>query len=165
METVISGPLLTPAEHRTYLDELDRLREIRDRDLPELLRTARTFVADDAAEEIIQIRDDRAVVDARIARLEQLLETARIVDGEATPESVTLGRSAEVEYLGTGKVVTYRVVGIPGGSASGTVSASSPVGAALIGRSAGEIVPVDLPGGRSERLKILSVVDAAATWA
>src|SRR5687767_12437539 len=93
------APLLTPKEYQRYAEELARLREIRDRDLPDLLREARTFVANDAAEEVIQIREDQAVVDARIGRLAELLATAQVIDGDAMPAVVTLGRSVEIEYL------------------------------------------------------------------
>lgn len=151
-------PLLTPDEYERYGEELERLREIRDRDLPGLLREARTFVANDAAEEIIQIREDQAVVDARIGRLEVLLATAQVIDGDLAPHVVTLGRSVEVEYLRTGKVANYRIAGVPPSSAGeGTVSAASPIGAALMGRSPGDIVAVELPHGRVENLRVVSV--------
>ena len=152
-------PLLTPEEYGSYAQELDRLSEIRDRDLPDLLREARTFVASDAAEEIIQIQEDQAVVRARIARLEQLLRTAVITDGDAAPGIVSLGCSVEVEYLETGRFATYRVAGVPSSSSSGAVSAASPLGAALMGRPPGERVCVELPHGRIENLRILAVRD------
>ena len=158
MDTAMPGLRLTPEEHLSYLEELERLRQVRDRDLPDLLREARTFVANDAAEEIIQIHDDRAVVDARIARLEQLLPAARIVAGDGASQIVAVGSEVEVQYVRTGKVVTYRVAGIPRQSGSGTVSAGSPMGAALLGRSAGDTVAVELPDGRVEQLRILGVI-------
>jgi transcription elongation factor GreA len=161
METSMAAPLLTPIEHQSYVDELDRLREVRDRDLPELLRAARAFVANDAAEEIIQIQQDRAVVDARIARLEELVRTARIVDGGGATDVVALGRAVEVEYVRTGRVATYRVAGIASASGAGTVSAGSPVGSALLGRAVGDTVAVELPNGRVEELRIVDVLDAA----
>ena len=151
-------PLLTPQEFERYGEELERLRAIRDRDLPDLLREARTFVANDAAEEVIQIHEDQAVVNARIGRLEELLSTAQVIDGDLAPDVVTLGRNVEVEYLRTGKVANYLIAGVPPSSAGdGTVSAASPIGAALMGRSPGEIVAVELPRGRIENLRIVSV--------
>jgi transcription elongation factor GreA len=151
-------PLLTPEEYERYGEELARLREIRDRDLRDLLRQARTFVANDAAEEVVQIQEDQAVVGARIERLEDLLATAQVIDGNAAPQVVTLGRSVEVEYLRTGKVASYLVAGVlPSPAGGGTVSAASPIGAALMGRSPGDIVAVELPRGRVEDLRIVSV--------
>jgi transcription elongation factor GreA len=149
--------MLTPDEHQSHRDELERLRTIRDRDLPELLREARTFVSSDAAEEIIQIRDDRATVDARIAQLVDLLERAEVVDDDAAPDVVSLGRDVEVEYLRSGRVATYRLAGVPAHGGARTVSAGSPLGAALLGRSIGDDVHVELPGGRIEHLKVLDV--------
>ena len=158
MTTSIPPPLLTPDEHRSHRDELERLRTIRDRDLPELLREARTFVSSDAAEEIIQIRDDRATVDARIARLVDLLERADVVVvDDAAPDVVSLGRDVEVEYLRSGRVATYRLAGVPAQGGARTVSAGSPLGAALLGRSIGDDIHVELPGGRIEHLKVLGV--------
>ena len=157
MTTLLPPPLLTPDEHRSFQEELERLRTIRDRDLPELLREARTFVSSDAAEEIIQIRDDRAMVDARIAQLEELLDRAEVVVDDAPAHVVSLGRDVDVEYLSSGRVVTYRLAGIPAHGETRTVSAGSPLGAALLGRSIGDAIDVELPGGRLERLKVLDV--------
>jgi transcription elongation factor GreA len=150
------APLLTPAEYGAYLRRLEDLREIRDRDLPELMRDARSFVASDAAEEVVQIQEDFAVVDGRIARLEELIRTARVV--HAGPADVVCpGRTVEVEYLRTATVTSYRVAGTPPTSDIGTASAASPMGRAIIGRCAGDLVTVRLPAGRVEQLRILAV--------
>ena len=98
---------------------------------------------------------------ARIARLQELLHSARVDAGDEKPQVVALGREAEGEYLRTGKVVTYRIAGVPEQSGTGTVSARSPVGAALIGRSPGEVVSVELPTGRVEEIRVRQVFDAA----
>jgi transcription elongation GreA/GreB family factor len=114
----VPPPLLTPDEYERYGEELERLREIRDRDLPGLLREGRTFVANDAAEEIIQIQEDQAVVDARIGRLEVLLATAQMI------ESVEDLRTGKVELPQRGRpaVLRRRSHGV-----------GSPIGAALMG--------------------------------
>lgn len=153
-----SGPLLTPAERDACVAELGRLHLIRDRDLPGLLREARTFVANDAAEEMIQIQEDQAVIHARIRRLEELLRTARVIVDDVAANVVSLARTVGVEYLRTGRVASYRVAGIATSSGAGTVSAASPIGAALMGRSPGDIVTVRLPDGRVEDLRILTVL-------
>jgi transcription elongation factor GreA len=154
-----NAPLLAPAEHAAYVRELEALHQIRERDLPRLLRDARTFVASDAAEEIVQIQEDHNVVEARIARLEELLRTARVADDDQPEDIVCLGRTVEVEYLRTGKVASYRVAGIPLASGNGTVSPGSPIGRALMGRAAGDVVEVELPSGRVEDLRVLRVTE------
>ena len=56
-----SASLLTRADYEQYRAHLEELRRVRDRDLPELLRDARGFVASDAEEEMAQIRDDHVL--------------------------------------------------------------------------------------------------------
>ena len=155
----IPTSLLTRADYELHRDHLQELRRVRDRDLPELLREARSFVASDAEEEIAQIREDHVFVQTRIAHLEALLREAHVMADDDAPGMAFPGRVVEVHYSRSGKSATYRIGG-PGGP--GTVSAGSPVGKALIGRIAGEVVAVELPGGRVEELRIVSVRALAA---
>jgi transcription elongation factor GreA len=148
-------PILTRAEYERYRRELDELRRVRDRDLPALLRDARGFVANDATEEIAQIRDDHAAVEARIARIDRLLAEATVFeDADPSDGRVVPGRAVTVRYVRTGAVTSY-IVGTGGDGAK--VSAQSPVGQALMGRRAGDVVSVALPSGRSEEIEIVSV--------
>jgi transcription elongation GreA/GreB family factor len=89
--------LLTRADYERYQGHLDELRRVRDRDLPELLRDARGFVASDAEEEIAQIREDHVFVEARIAHLEALLRDAHLVDDGEAPGIACPGRIVDVE--------------------------------------------------------------------
>lgn len=126
-----SVPLVTRDEYDAYVEELARL----------------------------QTHADQEVIAARIRRLEELARTARIVDGDLAPHVVALGRSVQVEHLLTGKIATYRLAGVPGPAGSDTVSAGSPVGAALMGRSPGDVVAIDLPHGRTAELRVLAVLE------
>ena len=149
--------LLTRADYERYRRHLDELRRVRDRDLPELLRDARDFVASDAEEEMAQIREDHVFVQARIAHLEALLRDAHvIVDGDA-PGIAFPGRIVDVEYTRSGKRATYRIAGAGRAGGPGTVSAGSPVGHGLIGHARGDLVSIDLPSGRTEELRIVDV--------
>ncbi len=154
------------SEFAEYEQELDRLRAVRARDLPDRLRRARGFVGADAAEEIAHIQEDSAVIDARIARLEDLLRAAIVLPEGPTDGLATLGCTVEVEYERTGRRASYRLNGIAAGGDVRSVSARSPVGRALMGRRAGDVVSVDLPSGRVESLQIVAIssppaVDAA----
>jgi transcription elongation factor GreA len=149
--------LLTRADYERYQGHLDELRRVRDRDLPELLRDARGFVASDAEEEIAQIREDHVFVQARIAHLEALLRDAHLVDDGEAPGIACPGRVVDVEYTRNGKLATYRIAGAGRAGGPGTVSAGSPVGQGLIGRGRGDLVSIDLPNGRAETLRIVDV--------
>jgi transcription elongation factor GreA len=154
------------SEFAEYEAELGRLRAVRDRDLPDRFRRAREYVGADAAEEIVHIREDSAVIDARIARLDGLLRTAIVLPEGPADGVATLGWTVEVEYERTGRRASYRLSGIAAGGDARSVSARSPVGRALMGRRAGDVVSVDLPSGRVEALRIAAIspppaVDAA----
>src|SRR3954463_10584271 len=156
--------LLTRADYEQCRADLEELRRVRDRDLPELLRDARGFVASDADEEIGQIRDDHVFVEGRIAHLEALLLEARVMGDSAAPDVAFPGRIVDVEYTGSGKQATYRIASAGSRARPGSVSArpgsgsaGSPVGQSLIGRSRGDLVSVELPNGRAEELRIVAV--------
>src|SRR4051812_25820290 len=147
-----SATLLTRGDYKQYRAQLDELRRVRDHDLPELLRDARGFVSSDAEEEMAQIREDHVFVTARIAHLEVLLRDAHVVPDRQAPGIAFPGRIVDVEYTESGRLATYRIAGAGGSDGVPTVSPASPVGQALIGRSAGAVVSVDLPRGRAKEL-------------
>jgi transcription elongation factor GreA len=100
------------------------------------------------------------VMDARIMALEDVLSTAMVIDGAAVVDVVALGSVVEVVYERTARHATYRVTGTGAGSGLTSVSARSPVGQALLGHRAGDVVEALLPGDRAERLEILAVLAA-----
>jgi transcription elongation factor GreA len=156
------GLVVGASEYARYEHELDRLRAARTRELPERLRRARGFVAADAVEEIAHIHEDHAVVDARIARLEELVRAATVVADAPGDDAVALGCTVEVEYRRSGRRARYRLTGIAAAAEGLSVSARSPVGQALMGRGTGEIVAVELPAGRVEELRIVAIEPPAA---
>jgi transcription elongation factor GreA len=161
-----SNLVIGASELAEYEQELGRLRALRARDLPDRYRRAREYVGADAAEEIAHIQEDSAVIDARIARLEDLLRAAIVLPDDPADGVATLGSTVEVEYERTGRRASYRLSGIAAGGDARSVSARSPVGQALLGRRAGDVVSVDLPSGRVESLQIVAIsappaVDAA----
>jgi transcription elongation factor GreA len=96
-------------------------------------------------------------VHARIAQLEALLRDAHVIaDGEA-PDVAVPGRLVDVEYTRNGRLATYRIAGAGSAAHQGTVSAGSPVGQGLIGRTRGDLVSVELPNGREEEVRIVAV--------
>jgi transcription elongation factor GreA len=152
--------LLGAAEFAAYEEELARLRGLRERKLPERLRAARGFVAADTAEEISHIQEEQTVMDARIARLEDLLCAATVIPDDLASDVATLGSTVEIQYRRTGRRAMYRLTGAASWSDGRGVSARSPVGRALLGRRAGDTVSTELPGGRVEQLYVVAVTAA-----
>lgn len=94
---------------------------------------------------------------ARIARLEDILMRATVVGHSATDDSVVIGSRVSVMDVETGETLEYVIDGAHGAVEPGTVSVLSPVGQALLGRSRGEQVSVELPAGRRRILKLREV--------
>jgi transcription elongation factor GreA len=136
--------------------ELEALHELKEREFAQRLRDARGFGDGADNDEVMAIREEEAVLDARIAALEDMLLRARVADGEAlTSGAIMLGSTATVEDLETRKSERYSIVGMHEQLQPGEVSVGSPIGQALLGRRVGETVTVDLPRGRARRLQIV----------
>jgi len=93
-------------------------------------------------------REEQGFLEGRIASIEATLRVATVIEapGEAG-DRVTLGSSVTVEDE-TGAQMTFVVVGSAEADlAAGRISNVSPVGRALIGRSAGDDVAVAAPRG------------------
>jgi transcription elongation factor GreA len=137
---VIGEVPLTSAARQALEEELARLRDVRQREIPARLRTAREFGDTANNDEHLAIREEEAVLAARIARLEDILLRATVVDHSDTDNSVVIGSQVSVMDVETGETLEYVIDGAHGAVEPGTVSALSPVGQALLGRSPGEQV-------------------------
>jgi transcription elongation factor GreA len=142
-------------------DELAQLRDRKAGEVAEQLREARSFGNAAGNDELWAIREDEAILDARIARLEEIIAVARVAKtGTPGPGVAAIGSVVELEDIGTGTTTRYRIVAVhdpapvPGITA---VSAASPVGRAIIGNSVGARVSVELPRGGSRELRLVGV--------
>jgi len=70
---------------------------------------------------------------------------------------VTFGSTVELEDLNTGEEMKYRLIGpYEADLAQGTISVTSPIGRALIGKEPGDEVEVKTPGG-VKKLEVLDI--------
>src|SRR5206468_6465850 len=114
-------------------------------------------------DEFFAIREEEMVIDARLARLQDILSRARITDPLESTTTIAVGSTILVKDLESGKEIDYLIGSAHAAFAPGAVSAVSPVGAALVGRGRGERVTVDLPKGRKRNLEVLAVGQMPAT--
>jgi len=155
--------LITAEGERALRATLERLRHQLKVEFAGRMRDDRGY--GDAAEndEYLQTLEEASVITSRIATLEDLLESATVVPESLASSGVaTVGTTVEVEDGGGGGVRQHRLIGDYEVHRPGAVSASSPVGQALMGRSAGDEVEVDLPSGKTRTLRILAVRAGAA---
>jgi transcription elongation factor GreA len=147
---------VTVAARRALERNLARLRAER-REIPARLRVAREFGDMANNDEHWAIREEEAVLAARIARLEDILARATKVDQSGVGDSVTVGSSVTVVDVDTRERLDYVIEGAHGALTPGTVSAISPVGRALLGRRVGDLVSVHLPQGRRREFELRNI--------
>jgi len=107
-------------------------------------------------------RDDQGLNEAEIRRLEERLASAKVVSNDAIPEDmVFLGSIVKLRDLDDDSEDLYKLVGESTGGFDFDadeieVTASSPMGDALMKARVGETVKVDLPRG-TKRFEIMEL--------
>ncbi len=139
-------------------DELDRLKTVGRREVADRLRHAVAAEADPSTNaDYIEAREEQARLEARIARLEDRLAAAKVVEPDNGNDMVDVGERVRLRDLDTGSRLTYELVGsFEADPAAGRISAESPVGQALIGRRRGEVALVQAPRGEV-RLRVVAI--------
>ncbi|MCG6917742.1 MAG: transcription elongation factor GreA [Deltaproteobacteria bacterium] len=107
-------------------------------------------------------KEKQAMLEGKINDLHHKLSQCEIVEvSQGSADRVTFGSTVDLEDLDTGEEVQYRLVGpYEADLAQGTISVTSPIGRALIGKETGDDVKVQTPGGM-KNLEILNVRYAA----
>jgi transcription elongation factor GreA len=108
-------------------------------------------------DDYLQVKEEQAVVASRVRQLETVLATAEIVEPQADHGRVTVGSTIQIEDVSSGRTSKHVLTGAHGLIAPTDISASSPIGQAILGREAGDEVSVELPNGRSVVLKVRNV--------
>jgi transcription elongation factor GreA len=94
-------------------------------------------------------KERQALLEGKINDLYKKLSECEVVEPpKAPPERVVFGSTVALENQDTGEEVRYRLVGpFESDLASGTISVTSPIGRAIIGKEVGDEVQVRAPGG------------------
>jgi transcription elongation factor GreA len=148
---------VTAAANQALQHELVKLRQEKAQ-FAEHLRLVREFGDTTNNDEYLAIREEEAVVDARLDRLEDILGRACVVGPAESADIIAIGSLVTVLDRGAGEPFDYVIDSAHAPVVPGAVSAVSPVGKALLGRKAGEVVTVQLPRkGRTRELEIVAV--------
>ena len=94
-------------------------------------------------------RDAQGLLEVKIARLKEKVANARVIDeSKLSADTVQLLSKVEVENVANKMKMRFQVVGESEADFSkGLLSASTPIGKALIGHSKGEVVEAHVPNG------------------
>ncbi len=95
-------------------------------------------------------KEQQGFIEGRIAELESKTSMAQIIDPKTVNADgkVVFGATLRLMDEQSGQQVTYQIVGdYEADIAEGKVSISSPIARALIGKTEGDVVEVQVPGG------------------
>jgi len=152
--------LITREEHDQLAAKLEALKARR----PEITkRIAEARALGDLKEnaDYHAAREDQGLDEAEIRRLEKRLATASIADSADLPDDIVfLGAVVRLKDLGDDTDDLYKIVGEASGKFDADeieVTATSPMGEALMKSRVGDTVKVDLPRG-TKRFEVLEIL-------
>ena len=138
--------------------ELDLLKTVRRREVAERIKQALEFGDIMENSEYEDAKNEQGFIESRILQIENILRNARVLDiGEVKTDTVSLGTKVLLEDVESGEELEYAIVGSAEADPdSARISDESPVGRALMGRTVGAVVAVEVPMG-SLRYKIKEI--------
>jgi transcription elongation factor GreA len=150
--------ILTREGHNALKKEIEYLSTTRRREVAERIKTAREFgdIAENA--EYDSAKNEQAMLEARIAKLEERLASARVIEKrEISKDVVSVGSTVRLRDVDAKQTFEYRIVGsAEANPAQLKLSNESPVGKAIIGHKKGDVVEVAAPRG-ALKFKILEI--------
>ena len=150
--------IITPEGLANLKAELDHLTTTRRREVAARIKEAREFGDISENAEYDDAKNEQAMLEARIASLEEKLRSATVIDqSDLSTDQVRVGSVVHVKDDG-GKSTKYTIVGSAEAKPDQhKLSNESPVGRALLGHKRNDIVAVKVPRGPARKLKITKI--------
>ena len=104
-------------------------------------------------------KEQQGLIESRIREIENKLAEAQVIDATLIEPSGTVifGTTVELKDLDERKLISYKIVGEDEADVKlGTISVNSPLSRSLVGKSEGDLVKLETPGGTKE-YEILSI--------
>jgi len=151
--------ILTPEGYEKLKQEIEYLQTEKRREVAERIRVAREFgdIAENA--EYDDAKNEQAMLEHKIAQLEERLARARVIDTDEVDTSVvSVGSVVRLRDVDAKETIEYHIVGsAEANPIENKLSNESPVGKAIIGRKKGETVEVATPRGSMLKFKIMEI--------
>ena len=129
--------------------ELEQLKSVKRKEVVERIKIARSFGDLSENSEYDSAKEEQAFVEGRITTLENMIRNAKIIEEDGQNSgAVSLGKSVTFIELPNGDEETYTIVGSAEADPfEGKISNDSPIAKSLIGKTVGDQVIVQTPGG------------------
>ena len=141
--------ILTREGLKQLEEELEYLRAVKRQEVAERLKEAIALGDLSENSEYDDAKNEQAFTEGRILELEKMVRNAVVIeDGDMAEGVVSLGCFVKVRDIEFDEIMEYKIVGtVEADPMDNRISNESPVGRALLGHKAGEIIEVEAPVG------------------
>ena len=140
--------LLTKEGKEDLEKRLEYLKIVKRPEITERIKVAREFGDLSENAEYDAAKNEQAQIEGEILEIETKLKYAVIIKDGAKKGTVSLGSKVDFIDGETGELSTYEIVGTTEADVElGRISNESPIGNALLGHKAGDVVNVSAPSG------------------
>ncbi|HYX78178.1 MAG TPA: transcription elongation factor GreA [Solirubrobacterales bacterium] len=151
--------LITQEGLEKLRQELEFLTTVKRREVAERIKDAREFGDIMENSEYDDAKNEQALLEQRIAQLEERVRRATVVDeNHVNTDVVSVGVRVHVKDQRSGDSQKFQIVGsAESNPAENKLSNESPIGSALLGHKRGDVVTVEVPRGPKRKLKITKI--------
>ena len=130
-------------------EELEHLKAVKRREVAERIKEAISYGDLSENSEYEEAKNEQAFIEGRIITLEKMLRNARVISQQDVDKGVVgVGTTVKLKDLEFDDIVDYTIVGsAESDPADNKISNESPVGQALLGKTKGAVVEVQVPAG------------------
>ena len=150
--------ILTREGYEKLEKELNYYISVRRNEISEQIAIARGFGDLSENAEYDEAKNEQSRIEAKIVEMENTLRNCVVVeDSEVDTETIGVGNTVKVKNLTLKKEMTITIVGANEIDPKNMkISSESPIGAALLNKTVGQTIDVEVPGG-AIKLKILEI--------
>ncbi|MEK9130244.1 MAG: transcription elongation factor GreA [Patescibacteria group bacterium] len=146
---------ISKEKFQELMEELQFLKDTMRRKVAEKISKAKDLGDLSENAEYSEAKDEQALLEKKIAELEDIIETVTIVKKSKNQEIVSIESTVKLKY--NGQIKEYMIVGSKEADPTqGKISNESPLGSALMGHRVGDSIEVKTPKGLVE-YKILEI--------
>lgn len=141
---------MTPRGYETLKTELNQLKQVeRPRNI-QAIEEARAHGDLSENAEFDAAKERQSFLESRINELEYKLANVDIIDPDSiSKDKAVFGATVVLENIDTGEEVKYQLVGPEESSINdGRISVTSPLGSAILGKTLGDEIAIQAPGGK-----------------
>ena len=140
---------LSPQRLKELQDEMNYLKTVREKEVAELIKEARSFGDLSENSEYDEAKNEQGKLYSRMAEIEEILSNYVVIEEEPSDgSSVRLGSTVTVLDEEFDETMVYKIVGSQEADPmNGAISEDSPFGKALMGSKAGSEITVEAPKG------------------